>query len=125
MQWVEEEVVEEVKEGAGVDPAKFAASLKSDDDAASESSTVKSSSRASSDSLESDSSDSSTAGEESEPETSEKVGFVLLVGLLLMKPLFPYACYCCCLHCCKLEATVGQLCRLLHHCPLHHAWPAT
>jgi hypothetical protein len=53
MQWVEieEEVAEEKKDQTGVDPAKFAASLKSDD-AFSDTQSLKVTSRSSSDTLE-------------------------------------------------------------------------
>jgi hypothetical protein len=102
MQWIEEEVVEETKEGSGVDPDKFAASLKSDDDATSGTSSLDSSSPNSSDSFNSDLSDkSSTAGEEG-TEASEKVRFVPTVRLSLKKSLVlhsfdcQFLCMCCC-----------------------------
>lgn len=65
MQWIEEEIVEEAKEGAGVDPAKFAASLKSDDDAMSDAGSLGATSRTDSNSL------SDKSGTKAEEDTDE------------------------------------------------------
>ena len=69
VQWIEEEVVEEAKEGASVDPAKFADSLKSDGDAMSETDSLNATSRTDSDTL----SDKSGTKEEEENDESDKV----------------------------------------------------
>lgn len=68
LQWIEEEIVEDTKEGTGVDPAKFAASLKSDDDAMSNTGSLNATSKTDSDSLDSISDKPSTPGAEGSEE---------------------------------------------------------